>query len=814
MNNTSSSFWQLLSESKINVPLYQRDYVQGRDATHVTMIRKDFVRELVEALVDNKSKELHFIFGGKENGSFVPVDGQQRLTTLFLLHWYVFARVGITDDEKKILKKFSYASRNTSKRFCEKIIEALSGNAISGFDIVYPSVYIRDTSWFTGNLEKDTTIDSMLVVLDEFHSVFSDEKYALVDFVTLKKCLLEDDCSITFLYLDMGNMLGSNDAVRDLYIKMNARGKLLTDFENFKAYLKKRTSPGAYDIVGEHLKTNPCVKNSTELLGRFNNEYTDFFFQIIDDGEIYDNSGDEIASSPNEQLFDRAMMNYFRECVLTEYAVFLHEKGIPSNKINFGDNFFKMSGKEFYHFITNHASIHDVSAKEYYNKISPDDNEIDKALLAGFNKAVGILEVLYRAQKSDLDIGLDKYTGYELILRLKEDKLKDVHNIAARNAFFEYVYRFKEFNSERFRAYMSFLWRFKENVESEHQYNIYDYIQVFRNILDNIDENDDSEMSFWKAIKNSTYRNSNNAIGYHMYEECIKADLLCKDMSVWKNRFIVAEQVHPKRQLRYLLDLSRDNNGDYREDLFDNARQMMYDVFVEKEKALIIKQQDKRKDFENILLLRSALPVNEGEPICHLYSVKGGSLLTFSYQDYYPILSYRGMTARAYDTLIKLLKEILNNKISGSDYWDTITDICDKATDSVRKSNFNDWRLMFVDQDMYKFSLPSITTKHTAIAFVNKGIRIYKDGKQTHASSADLYSAYIYLRLASTRTDIKLVIANRRDENIVANGIPWRYLEVGANKVWFYDGKYKVCRNVDPLAIDEYDNVDDTISSL
>ena len=91
------TFWSLINKyDKIEVPIIQRDYAQGRDTFEAKRIRKKFINEvLVNALVNNSNIELDFVYGSiieEKNGDdkrkiFIPLDGQQRLTTLFLLHW-------------------------------------------------------------------------------------------------------------------------------------------------------------------------------------------------------------------------------------------------------------------------------------------------------------------------------------------------------------------------------------------------------------------------------------------------------------------------------------------------------------------------------------------------------------------------------------------------------------------------------------------------------------------------------------------------------------------------------------------------------
>ncbi len=76
--------------SKIEIPMIQRDYAQGRKTPDVDRIRKRFLSSIYSALTENKPLKLDFVYGDiNENKVLTPLDGQQRLTTLFLLHWYI-----------------------------------------------------------------------------------------------------------------------------------------------------------------------------------------------------------------------------------------------------------------------------------------------------------------------------------------------------------------------------------------------------------------------------------------------------------------------------------------------------------------------------------------------------------------------------------------------------------------------------------------------------------------------------------------------------------------------------------------------------
>lgn len=259
--NTQSketTLWNLLQNKCIEIPIIQRDYAQGRIGKEY--LRKTFLESLKSELdlalnnVDNKKKlKLDFVYGTSENGKIYPLDGQQRLTTLWLLHWYIALRSG--DDLQKnckILSNFTYETRITSREFCKQLcnVENWKNYTWSG----NISEYIKDQSWFSSAWLQDPTISSMLNMLastkptddkkedisDGIEEIFKDIKPELFKKYWTK--LTGKECPIVFYYLPITDM-GLTD---DLYIKMNARGKQLSSLENLKAdllgYVQKEAS--------------------------------------------------------------------------------------------------------------------------------------------------------------------------------------------------------------------------------------------------------------------------------------------------------------------------------------------------------------------------------------------------------------------------------------------------------------------------------------------------------------------------------------------------------------------------------------------
>jgi len=228
----SVSFWELLQRHSVEIPIIQRDYAQGRAGKE--KLRSRFVAELKNAIT-GMPLELDFIYGDVKNGVFLPLDGQQRLTTLFLLHWYAAKKENIAPAAyRDALAKFSYETRASSREFCKSLIG-------EDFDISWDcgkiSPCIRDCPWFFASWEKDPTVSGMLTMLDDIQREFVG---AEPFWETLTG---GPPHAVSFNFIRLVDF-GLSD---DLYIKMNARGRPLTNFENFKAVFEKRIDQKKWD---------------------------------------------------------------------------------------------------------------------------------------------------------------------------------------------------------------------------------------------------------------------------------------------------------------------------------------------------------------------------------------------------------------------------------------------------------------------------------------------------------------------------------------------------------------------------------------
>ncbi len=239
---------KLLEDNKVEIPMLQRDYAQGRASQN--QIANEFL-DSIFGVLDGTRESLHidFIYGYKEDKKFLLIDGQQRITTLWLLHFYLYKYVNSLEKIEILLEKFSYNMRKSSKNFCKNLLK-------ENFDISKkPSDAIKAKGGefeTAENLNNDPTIKAMLHMLDlifERIQKFQDKG------IEIKVEKLDD---VTFDLFNMGEFgLGE-----ELYIKMNARGKQLSKYENLKSFIEKDSR----------------VSKDCKLLENIDTKWSDYFF--------------------------------------------------------------------------------------------------------------------------------------------------------------------------------------------------------------------------------------------------------------------------------------------------------------------------------------------------------------------------------------------------------------------------------------------------------------------------------------------------------------------------------------------------------
>ena len=275
------TFKSFLCKYHVIIPMVQRDYAQGRTSADINRVRGRFLTAIKNYLVqpenNHKVMKMDFVYGETEKVwsktetnklekiIVTPLDGQQRLTTLFLLHWYAAKKeTNLLPENYDFLKHFTYDIRPSSRDFCSRLL-----TFTPSLDMSLKEQLI-DQYWFMGDWHNDPTILSMLTMLDAIKNEFSD-----VD--NLWNLLTGADERIVFFFLP----LAENGLSDELYIKMNSRGKKLTPFEHFKAEFE--------DLYERDSEESMTINH------KFDVEWADMLFNYRD----------------NDDLTDKEFMRYF-----------------------------------------------------------------------------------------------------------------------------------------------------------------------------------------------------------------------------------------------------------------------------------------------------------------------------------------------------------------------------------------------------------------------------------------------------------------------------------------------------------------------
>lgn len=532
------SFIKIFSQKnfKLVIPIIQRDYAQGRTNDDTKEVRTDFLDALYTYLQENRpNRDLDFVYGTLQKGDdedervhFIPLDGQQRLTTLFLLHWFLYQISDDTELKAKFREKlldgeksqFTYETRQSSIDFCNALMKAnvnmdnlLTVKDEQGHDIPSLSGTLKNEHWYYRIWNNDPTVQSMLVMLDAIYQKFDGKKEFFV------RLMDEVNPIITFIFMD----LKEYKLTDDLYIKMNSRGKPLSKFENFKAKFEQYIKGLLNSDVSLKNKKYKLKYSSTEIevdlykYFSFNidTKWTTLFWHYCKKG--------------NAQNLDSYIENFIRVILTSHYAskVELAPKATSDETLDV-----LMSSDSDYKSLT-------FNKYESTNALSQD------AVLS----LIDALDVLYNGKD-----GIKHYVsdGYRFYFNEDEIFKKVIDNNLTRNERIQFY------------AYVRFLIHNQCNSDG-----IDEWMRVIHNIShpDNsiIDGNNDMvrgiksvDTLLPNAHRIIDYLKTNSITGFAIHqcvEECIKAQLV--ERSEWKSCIEDTEK-HPyfNGQIGFLLQFS------------------------------------------------------------------------------------------------------------------------------------------------------------------------------------------------------------------------------------------------------------------
>ena len=291
----------LFSLNNMIVPEIQREYVWGNnhdvlDKFLIELENKAAPCDKCHHVHTNKNINVGFLYSYKP--SYVKyeserildeylIDGQQRITTLFLLLLY---RATIEDriddfmaicraDENDIEMGFNYKVRSLTQQFLVQMIQHAKEEGPTAFDFI--SDMGNTPYWFLDDYKSDPTIKSMVGALESIQRIFGNKENFYFDFLLT---------NIHFWHFKTE----ATSQGEELYITMNSRGEQLTDNEMQKArklpsdalpqygkdweswqtyFWRNRKKGGANNHNADKGFNNflACIEN----LGSFNGESTD-----------------------------------------------------------------------------------------------------------------------------------------------------------------------------------------------------------------------------------------------------------------------------------------------------------------------------------------------------------------------------------------------------------------------------------------------------------------------------------------------------------------------------------------------------------
>lgn len=254
----------LSAYNRIVIPRIQRDYAQGRQDNKAYEVRSNLLRDLFT----REDVSFNMIFGeSTEDNEYIPIDGQQRLTMLFLLALYGHKILGKEDVG---LKKLHYATRESSSEFWDFIINE-NWSTLSQTQTV--SDWCKNLNGFQWYWSMDPTVQSMINVLNDIHRKYiqSPEHFPNI-------------LSIEFDNHDMTKS-GLNET---LYIKMNSRGKHLNPFEQIKSAFDAIVSDNTncydtsvFDNYPWDIKTHEALPFAKKWSYCMDRDWSNFFWDEI-----------------------------------------------------------------------------------------------------------------------------------------------------------------------------------------------------------------------------------------------------------------------------------------------------------------------------------------------------------------------------------------------------------------------------------------------------------------------------------------------------------------------------------------------------
>jgi hypothetical protein len=336
----------LSGENRIIIPDLQRDYCWGNKAYDKENKAHELVSGFVTSLIDlfNKNKNdkftLGLIYGFEQPDFHIQLcDGQQRITTLFLLlgilnrktdgkfQKYLISDFELKEDDKE--PYLQYAIRESTLYFLSDLVCEFFLN--KSLDIKN----IKQEDWYFKEYDLDASIISMIEALTLIEKRLNEE--VNLNFADFGNFIVD---KLQMLYYDMGNRAQGEET----FVVINTTGEPLTATENLKPIFinnlpteKQQEASKLWEdwetFFWQHRKGDGSGKNDTADKG-----FLEFFRWLLllnsKDKEVLESvKGDQVNI---DELRLQDIQEYFEivKYVFTESDIFSDKKEwlAPENK--------------------------------------------------------------------------------------------------------------------------------------------------------------------------------------------------------------------------------------------------------------------------------------------------------------------------------------------------------------------------------------------------------------------------------------------------------------------------------------------------
>lgn len=748
-NATQETFWSVLSRYTISIPRMQRDYAQGRIESDVEQKRENLLNDIFDSLATKERLDLNFIYGNVVNDKFIPIDGQQRLTTLFLLYWYF----SVLSNKKEgaissTLSKFTYETRDVTRQFCERLVKDVELDIpnLAKNDIISA---IKDYYWFFNDFEYDPSIRSMLVMLQAIH-----DKVRKIGFDKCKEyfdLLISDDCPLCFLFLNIDD-IGLTD---EIYIKMNARGKPLTEFENFKAQLTN------YLASKDKLFAD-------EILTKINCEWSQFFWAIQYKG--------------GKAVFDDQIMNFIKFYIFNDYIC---NNNSPESTVRakiritlnslmnestfeFTNRLFKDEFKKVYEFNNNNPVVNELTFKKLYKLLNA---------LSHHYSSDGNLQFIDKNQYGKEYFKEDSF--FSTIVNSPNFSGLGYESRVLLFAEYAFISKYSEEDGQFNKTRELTDWiRYIYNLSKAQLYNQQDdYYRSIRSINTMIESGAALDiLAYASSMSELVYRQGHGFGFYDLQakEESIKAYLMTKSTD-WKDIIIEAEKSYLDNQIISIINFSGiedeyDNNMSQFEannpkelvvpnnfELISIAQNRL-DLFMEYLMKIetFFSKTGLKKDYEEESIFRRAL-LTFGQENSYLLIKEGlnYSFLNNTHRDY----SFRRLLRDDNNGKRKFFKQFLDS-VDVNQNVDQIKAKMEDLITSFTSHNKSSWKYYFLTMPQIldcvevkgnpdpsgDYVFKSAGQEGRFINMKNKNEILLCEGQSTRSMNREFYSYVLYLK--------------------------------------------------------------------